>query len=381
MTLRYVEDYLEFLYGTMDKEGNTASISMYAVASQNHIKLATYDKSPIASMGAFCAKARTEKYESCLTDRQVDLARKIITKYRRQFLQHGIVIPDSDRDIELRHPIRRIDRTKYLQHDVENKQLNLKFPYDPKKISTLHDYVHNSAGQAEWKNAERLWQFDLTEGNLAKILELFKEEDLKIDESLTEIITDMLKASPNDLPTISIDNNVLQLVNCHNSVKEYFNSINWDPTDISKIPYWASQAVSLGLRVDESILDLLLSQYNDQLVNIIVNRKHTLPSNNQPDGEWYNTLLKANEVLQDCSWVLYLTWWTNKTDWSPFKNMVEYKEKDKNSFRVQKQFAELLQGLKDPIVVVDSVIGRDAVRNFVESNSLKVIYISDIGQT
>jgi hypothetical protein len=41
----------------------------------------------------------------------------------------------------------------------------------------------------------------------------------------------------------------------------------------------------------------------------------------------------------------------------------------------------MLQGLKDPIVVVDSVIGRDAIQNFVESNSLKVIYISDIGKT
>ncbi len=381
MTLRYVEDYLEFLYGTMDKEGNATSISMYAVASQNHIKLATYDKSPIASMGGFCAKARAEKYESCLTDRQADLARKIIIKYRRQFLQHGVVIPDSDRDIELRHPIRRIDRSKYLEHDVEKKQLKLKFPYDPKKISALHDYVPNSAGTAEWKNVERRWQFDLTEGNLIKILELFQQEDLKIDESLTGIVTDILKASPKDLPTISIDNDAIQLINCHHSVKEYFDSNNWDLYDISKLPYWVSQAVSLGLRVDESILDLLLSQYNDHLVSIIVNRKHTLPSNNQPDGDWYNTLLKANEVLQDCPWVLHLTWWTNKTDWSPFKNMIEYKEKDKNSFRVQKHFAEMLQGLKDPIVVVDSVIGRDAVRQFVESNSLKVIYISDIGKT
>jgi hypothetical protein len=112
----------------------------------------------------------------------------------------------------------------------------------------------------------------------------------------------------------------------------------------------------------------------------LINRKFTLPSNNQPVGPWYDSLLKTNELLQDYPWVLHLTWWTNKTDWAPFKNMIEYEEKDKNTFRVQKQFAELLQGLKDPIVVVDSVIGRDSVRNFIESNSLKVIYISDIGQ-
>ena len=358
MTLRYVEDYLEFLYGTMGKEGNSISILNYPTAKQSHIKLATYDKSPVASMGSFCSKARTEKFESCLTDRQVELARKIITKYRRQFLLHGIVLPDSDRDIELRHPIRRIDRTKHLEHDVEHKRLNLKFPYDPKKISA----------------------FDLTEGNIAKILELFQSEDLKIDDSLTEIVTDVMSAGPKDLPTLSVNNNAMQLVNCHPRVKEYLDSINWNPTSMDRLANWASQAVSLGLRIDENAIDYLSARYSSEVVNIIINRKTTLPSNNQPTGPWYNSLLEANHALQEYPWVLYLTWWTNKTDWSPFKNMIEYQEKDKNSFKVQKQFAELLQGLKDPIVVVDSVIGRDAVRNFIENNSLKVVYISDIGQ-
>lgn len=380
MTLRYVEDYLEFLYGTMDKEGNNSSLFSYPTSKGNHIKLATYDKSPVASMGGFCAKARTEKYESCLTDRQVELARKIITKYRRQFLAHGIVLPDSDRDIELRHPVRKIDRSKYLEHDVENKRLSLKFPYDPKKISALHDYVNQSAGDAGWLNADRRWQFDLTEGNISKILELFQNEDLKIDDSLTEIVTDVMSAGSKDLPSLCIVDNVMHLENCHSRVIEYLDTLNWDPSNVDKIAHWVSQALALGLRLDETVFDLLLSKYPTDVVNIFTNKKVTLPSNNQPTGPWYNSLLQANAVLQDHPWLLYLTWWTDKTDWTPFKNLIEYREKDKNSFRVQKQFAELLQGLKDPIVVVDSVIGRDAVRNFIESNSLKVVYISDIGQ-
>jgi len=381
MTLRYVEDYLEFLYGTMDKEGNGTSLSKFSMHNNNNkIKLATYDKSPVASMGAFCAKARTENYESCLTDRQIELARKIITKYRRQFLLVGIVLPESDLDIKLRHPVRKIDRSKYLEHDVANKQLNLKFPYDPKKISSLHDYVNASSGKAEWINSDRRWQFDLTEGNIVKILDLFQNEDLKIDESLTSIVTDVLTAGPKDLPSLTLEDGVMKLANCHPQVNEYLKSLNWEANQINKLASWASQAVALGLRIDETVLDKLLEQHNDDVVNIIVNRKTTLPSNNQSDGPWFNSLLKANEALQDYPWILHLTWWTDKTNWSSFKNLTEYREKDKNSFKVQKQFAELLQGLKDPIVVVDSVIGRDAVRNFIETNSLKVIYISDIGQ-
>lgn len=380
MTLRYVEDYLEFLYGTMDKEGNGSSVFNYAIHATSKIKLATYDKSPVSSMGAFCSKARTENYESCLTDRQVDLARKIITKYRRQFLAIGIALPENDSDLELRHPVRTIDRVKYLAHDIDNKQIKLKFPYDPKKVSALHDYSNNSAGQCEWDNASRHWTFDLTEGNIAKMLELFQQEDLCIDESLTDIVTDVLTANNEQLPRFSINNKELKLYNCHPRVHEYLNELNWDARQIDKLAYWVSQASALGLHIDNSVIDTLMSQYSDDVVNIIINRKVTMPSNNMPEGPWYNALLKANDVLQDYPWVLYLSWWTNKTDWTPFKNMISYQENDKNSFRVNKKFANVLDGLKDPIVIVDSVIGRDAVRNYIEGNSIKVVYISDIGQ-
>lgn len=378
--LTYVEDYLEFLYGSLDKDGNNTVIPYRNISVNSTIKLATYDKSPVSSMGAFCAKARSEKFDAALTDKQVSLARKIIFKYRRQFQNIGISLPELELDVPLRHTIRAIDRTKYLEYDSANKQVYLKFPYDPKKISSLHDYVNTSAGKAEWNNTERKWSFDLTEGNIAKILELFKNEDLKIDEKLEPIVVDMFNATPKDLPSLVISNNVLQITNSHTRVFEYLETINWDPFNLSKIATWVSQAISLGLRIDESVMDYLHSHYTDQVVNILVNRKVTLPSNNQPTGPWYTSLLEANQLLQDYPWVLHLTWWTNKTDWSPFKNMIEYQEKDKNSFKVQKQFAELLQGLNDPIVVVDSVIGRDAVRNFIENNSLKVVYISDIGQ-
>lgn len=377
--LTYVEDYIEFLYGSLNKDGDNAPVLYRGVTSNQTIKLATYDKSPVSSMGSFCARARTENLESCLTDRQVELARKIVLKYRRQLQNIGITLPEIELELPLRHKVRSIDRTKYLNHDVENKQVFLKFPYDPKKVSALHDYTQTGAGAVAWDNATKQWSFDLTEGNIKKILELFHNEDLKMDETLEPIVVDVLNATPKDLPTFAFENGVMQLRNTHARAQEYLELVGWDQTQINKMPTWVSQAISLGLRLDESVIDYLSSHYEEPVVNILTNRKVTLPSNNQLDGPWYDALLKANDVLHDHPWVLHLSWWTNKTNWTPFKNMISYEEKDKNSFRVQKQFAELLQGLNDPIIVVDSVIGRDAVRNFIESNSLKVIYISDIG--
>lgn len=381
MSFQYLEDYLEFLCGTMDANGKGSNSYYVHAGIQTPIKLATYDKSPVTSMGNFCAKARIEKLDSCLTDKQVDLAKKIVFKYRRQLLSAGVTLPEDEAEIQTRYSIRQIDRTKYLKHDVDNKQVQLKFPYDPKKISMLHDYANNSAGYFAWNNTTKIWIADLTEWNLIQILNLFKNEDLKIDDSLIPIVTDLLTANSNDLPRFGLNDNAMTFFNCHPRVFEYMQTLNYDPNNMDQLSYYTSQAVNLGLKIDNEVVEKLTSNLGEQVANIIVNRKTTLPSGNLPNGDWYNYLLAANKELKNCTWILYLTWWTNKTDWSPFENMIKYDQENKNSSRLEKSFVELLKNTSDPIVVVDSIIGKEAIRNFIESNSLKVIYISDIGQT
>lgn len=378
MTLKYVEDYLEFLHGSMDKDGNAVAVRAY-YSPTNPIKLASYDKSPVTSMGSFCSKVRSNNLESCLTDKQLELAKKIIFKYRRQLAGIGIALPENESDLQTKYQVRKIDRSKVLKYDADSKVVRLRFPYDPKKISELHDYTSNSAGHVEWSNDNKFWTFDLTEGNMVKILDLFKNEDLQIDNALEPFVVDIMKATEKDLPSISLDNDRMQLLNCHANVHSYLSNKGFTETDVGRLPYWVSQAAAMGLRVDESITDLLRKAYNENVVSIITNRKVTLPSNNQPDGEWYNALLEANSILNDSPWLLHLSWWSSKTNWKPFKNMQELPSRNRSSFKVEQNVADYLYANNDAIVVVDSVVGRDAIRNFIESNSLKVVYISDIG--
>ena len=361
----------------MNKDGSFVVIKPYS-SPINPIKLASYDKSPIGSMGSFCATARNNKLEFCLTDRQLELAKKIVFKYRRQLSGLGITLPETETDLKTRHNIRKIDRSKTLKHDVDNKLISLRFPYDPKKISELHEYASSGAGRVEWSNAQKTWSLDLTEGNLSKILDLFKEEDLQLDSTLEPIVIDMMKATEKDLPSISLHDNQLQLNNCHTRVHEYLAAKNFDASNVAELPYWASQAASMGLRIDESIKDELLKNHSEMVVSIIANRKVTLPSNNQPEGEWYNALLEANHLLTRSPWALHLSWWSNKTDWKPFNNLFPFPSKNRTSFKVEQGVADFLYANDDTIVVVDSVVGRDAIRNFIENNSMKVVYISDI---
>lgn len=378
MTLEYVEDYIEFLYGSMDKEGTVLPVRSY-YTPPNPIKLASYDKSPITSMGSFCCNVRKNKLESCLTDRQLGLARKIIFKYKRQLANLGVVLPEHEDDLKTRHLVRKIDRSKTLQLDESEKVMVLRFPYDPKKISELHDYSSTSAGHVEWDNANKTWEFDLTEGNIIKILDLFKTEDLQIDNKLEPHVVDIIKSTKDDLPSIFIKDNFIHLRNCHPRVNEYLESKGFEADSIDKLPQIASHASAIGLQIDKSIVDHLNEKYGETITSIFVNRKVTLPSNNQADGPWYDALLEANRILSDRPWALHLSWWSTKTDWKPFQNMLEFPCRNRTSFKIDHAIGEFLLNTEDPIVVIDSVVGRDAIRNFIENNSLKVVYISDIG--
>lgn len=380
MALQYIEDYLEFFYGSMDKEG-TGVKSTHIHSPLGPIKLATYDRSPITSMGSFCFKVRVNNLTSCLTDRQIGLAKTIIFKYQRQLLSLGIELPKSIDDLSLRHPVRSIDRIKNLSLVAEQKKLLLRFPYDPKKVSALHEYTSNSAGKTEWNNQDKQWEFDYTEGNLSTILKLFENDNLKIDDALEPVVVDMLTASKKDLPTFAVSESKMELINCHASVHEYLATKQYNQFDIDNLPLWTSLAITLGLEIDPSVISKLENDYGSDVSSIMCNRIITLPSNNQPDGPWYNTLLNANSILKNHDWVLYLTWWTSKTSWSPFSNLVDLSPKDKNSYRIEPSLVESFSSLTNPIVVLDSAISRDGLRTFIENSATKVIYISDIGKT
>lgn len=326
-------------------------------------------------MGAYCQKARLNKVQECLTDRQVTLARTIVGKYRRQLLEKGVVLPDDVNAIPLRHNVRAIDRTQGITANIEEKTFTLKFPYSPQKISTLHNYTTtDSAGKIEWDNKARTWTFDLTEGNIKTVLDLFKSEDLKIDDSIAGYVEDVMRANPTQLPRIVYENNQLVLQNCHQELLEYIADNEIDLTNIINSVAYIS---CLGVNIDDTVVQHLTNQFGYDVARIICDRRIVMPSGNQPDGPWHTTLLKANQVLKDVTWVLYLTWWSDKTNWSEFQNITNIKA-SRSFSNVDEAFVNIVEN-KDTIVVMDSVVGSDAIKNYIEHKALKVIYISDIG--
>jgi hypothetical protein len=374
MALEYIEDYIEFLFGSVDADGTPKP---GYVVSPSKINLASYDRSPVASMGTYCQRVRRNQLPECLTDRQVVLARTIIGKYRRQLSECGVILPVNVDSIGLRYGMRNIVRGQGITVDHEDKKFKLRFPYNPEKIGLLNAYVNESMGKVEWNNTSKEWIFDLTEGNLRTVIDLFKDEDLKIDDTLAGVIEEILSARPDQLPHVAYVNNELVLNNCHSDVFTYLESKEIALNDLTQASKAVSYLAAMGIKIDESAMQYLTDQHSYEVATIIKNRKAVMPSSNQPDGPWHDTLLKANHALANIPWVLYLQWWSDKTDWSQFKNVDVIRPAKKGYNYINPGFVDKLNN-HDLIVVIDSVVGGEYQRNYIEQKALKVIYISDI---
>ena len=113
----YVEDYIELLAGY--DPGNALIFN----SGKYSFSLARYDVNIIQSM-ATASLWNNQAY----TDKQGDLAVKLVLKYKRQFASQGIDITPVEENPVWRLPLRTIDRSQRILLDGED--LLAKFPYN-----------------------------------------------------------------------------------------------------------------------------------------------------------------------------------------------------------------------------------------------------------
>ena len=135
-TFLYVEDYLEVINGDRDP----ASGKLYGLFNNTPpiVSLARYDVQILSSMSATTSDGKS------LTDKQAELAVKIVLKYRKQLEKLEIDVTPVETP-KFRLGIRQIDRRRLLY--IDNNKLVLKFPYDTKLISDIRDLAKISQGQ------------------------------------------------------------------------------------------------------------------------------------------------------------------------------------------------------------------------------------------
>ena len=248
MSLKYLEDWLLCMNGSLSIDGVAAKVPKWN--EKGPIKLATYDQRFIGSVTPMINRGVG------LTDRQVVLAIKVVTKYQRQWQQLGLdpsyLLTD---DIPLRLTIREIDRT--TSATIEGNQIVLKFPYQSELINHLHEGQNRRCGQWEFHKENKSWLIDLTEGNvhLLSQLDVFRSMQWDMDPLLAKLVSDAHDGtiSGEHHPRLSLIDGRLTLHNVSPYAQASLTDLGWKG-DASDVLLWSLIAKNHGIGLDTSLL-------------------------------------------------------------------------------------------------------------------------------
>ena len=182
ITFQHVEDYVQFIAGTRDLNNRTTSYWM----AQSPVSLARYDKSVVSSF------AEQIERSVAFTDRQSQLAQRLVEKYRRQLHKLGVVVNDDINSIPFRYTIRQVDRTRraYIKEDT----LVLQFPYNTEMINMIKEYAKTSPGTIAYSHDNKYWTVALTEGCVNWAVAFAKAFEFDVADNVASIFDKIIQA-------------------------------------------------------------------------------------------------------------------------------------------------------------------------------------------
>ena len=213
LSYQYVEDYLEYLAGYNQGGANPA---IWISPPSKTISLARYDVQIVDSM------ANTTMFGTALTDKQADLAVKLILKYRRQFANQGIDVTPCENP-SFRVPVRKMDRTKSIQ--LGDGTIVVRFPYDAELIKEIQEFRNSSQGSAKYNRDDKIWNIGITEYNVSWLVAWGQAKGFAIDNGVIELFNQILdcEQQPYEIKLIH-DNSKYTIKNAAKSLLDYIES-------------------------------------------------------------------------------------------------------------------------------------------------------------
>jgi hypothetical protein len=259
----YVEEYLEFIAGIRDATGKVITRFL----PQSPVSLARYDVKFVESVGAQVAS-------DALTDRQADLALKIIAKYERQLQALGVAVEKIVTVPAYRQPLREIDRSRRLM--IEADVILLQFPYDDNMIKDIKSGIKDTQGSMKFNRDRRAWTMALTEYNLNYAVTFAESHQFEIDARARELMQLIFDAEKQPYRIeLTTDGHQLSITNAESSLVEYIN-INLGGFGLGNIMRLVDHARILGYTVDSTLEQYIIDQTNARVYNLMVNRDSKL---------------------------------------------------------------------------------------------------------
>jgi len=261
-----VEDYLEVIAGLKDP------VTLKKSATQSFfgefdpiVSLARYDTDVLNSMSTAANEGRA------LTEKQGELAVKIVVKYKRQLAVKGIDVAPVEENAQWRQALRKMDYTRRLS--IANDQIVLNFPYNTDLIDELRTFRRESQGTGEWDKDNKQWRFALTEYNLVWLTTWAETRQFEFDNEarrLNQLITDC-EAEPYAIE-LQLTDTGCDIINCSETLRDYINA-NLGGFELENLLRLVDSSSLLGYKVNSEIADLVVAGTSPRFYNLATCRE------------------------------------------------------------------------------------------------------------
>lgn len=255
----YVEDYLEVIAGLRDP------VTLKEIGMgwfDPVIKLARYDIPVLRNMSEGTLTG------GALTQRQGELAIKIIEKYRRQLA--GIGIDASKENLNVfRQAFRVIDEVKHI--DIVNEEIIMQFQFDKKLIDELRDFANTSQGKCYWDRDSRQWRLALTEYNINWAHAWAKVNGFEISSQVQKY-NDLVIHAESQPYAIQLQqhDDQLEIVNASDSMMRYIQD-HIGLMGTHNLLALVDQSAILGYSVSDHIIKKFTEKFGKALTDLMLN--------------------------------------------------------------------------------------------------------------
>jgi len=294
-TFVYVEDYIEVITGYIDVVTGKRTASFYFGISPI-ISLARYDVSVLESMSDTILRG------GALTERQGELALKIILKYKRQLAAKSIDISPVE-EPKWKVPLRKMDYSRRLF--LENDKIILKFPYSTQFIEDIRTFSKDAQGSSRWNKDTKVWEIGLTEYNLSWMFTWASANGFEISNEVKSLMTQVtdLEKTPYAIE-LCFDNNQLSIKNAPNTMLDYIVQHVGEmiPENLLRI---VDMAPVLGFTVSEEISNAIIREFGPRFFNLINQRELKIAPKQSTQQDDFLTVIEYAEQTDRWPVVFY----------------------------------------------------------------------------
>ena len=291
----YVEEYLEIITGQRDIVTKRPNLN-WIFNMTPIINLARYDVKVLESMTTHVVSGRA------LTEKQGELALKIVLKYQRQLAQKGVDVSPVENP-QWRIPLRKMDysRALYLHDDI----LIVKFPYSTDLIENIRDFAKLSKGKCVFNKETKVWEAGYTEYNLSWLHTWASSNNFSISNDLNLVMEKIIECEkiPYSIE-LYLDGDKLNIRNATQSLLDYI-STSAGGFDLDNLLRLTDMSSVLGYTIDPDLATAISKEYGARFYNLLSNKQIKINPDTFMASDDFESIIDYADIVQRWPIIIY----------------------------------------------------------------------------